>query len=183
MVRKRKIDSPLAKTAVTAEKREKFEMSKQRKSIITKVMICLDLFTIIVMKVNIEGLILLIPRIRVNLVRIVIVNLTEIRRSLRRNLKTTYGITQILIFIIQLNINLSIMDIRTLIISIHLGVDIIIIPIILIAVIIHRTIVTTFRIIPIITFLVVTRRSIRMSSFRCVMLMVIWLIRVIGNME
>ena len=84
MVRKRKFDSPTANTAVTEEKREKFEKLSIRKSIITKIMTRLDLFTVIVMEEFIGRISVLILKISVKLVRIIIVNLTAIRRIFRR---------------------------------------------------------------------------------------------------
>ena len=128
------------------------------------VMTCLNIFAIVVMIEYMQEISVLIPKFNVKLIRIIIVNLVVTRRILARNLQTKYEIARILILIIQFSINLSIMGIRALIISNHLGMDIIIMPTILIAVIIHPTIITTFKVISNIAILIVICRSIRMSS-------------------
>ena len=77
MFRKRKFDSPSTNTAVTAEKKKSLKSLSLRKSIITKVMICLDLFAIIVMEKDIKAFSVLLPNISVKYI-----NFTVIRRIL-----------------------------------------------------------------------------------------------------
>ena len=131
---------------------------------IIKVMNCLELFATNVMKEDIEGVHFQILMNGMKLAEIIILNLTEIRRTSTRNPKTEYGVIQLLIQTIRFSIDLSVMDIRTLTISIYLGNDKIIMSTTFIALIIHPIIIITFRVITIIIILIVIRHSIRMGS-------------------